>query len=447
MLAVVLVVNSTRGTTVEEGHPQAPMRLAGLLLGAALPALPAASPAASLAVSYDIHCRTQFQAVQRDHVYNAPTEGAQLSWMTDASVIPKGETQQAYELEVRKGTTAVWSSGKVASAAQTLAGGIPAAAKLAAASTYSWRVRLWLSSEPAAATGWGCGPDGAGFDTAPAASVFPGENKWLGGGGQVRAKAPMALPAGKVSRARAFVTGMGAFYLYINGEPVGNLRAGEKAVNVMDPPQTVYSKTILFSAFDIGSMLKPGADNHVGVLLGNYKWGYTDQWASMSKAGGPDGMRCTMMLIEVDMEDGSTHTLSTDSAENWEVRKGPVLWDHFFHGETYDGSLDPAWNATGTDSQFPAGHDQAWAPSVEIAPEATAPKGMEVIGADGKAIALGTVKPNVSPALAVTGVFPALSVTKVEAADTGASSYVFDFGRESTHLPPYHRLISLLSLL
>ena len=52
-------------------------------------------------------------------------------------------------------------------------------------------------------------------------------------------------------------------------------------INVMDPPQTVYSKTVLYTTFDITSLLNAGAVNDVGALLGNYKWGYTDQWCNM----------------------------------------------------------------------------------------------------------------------------------------------------------------------
>ena len=40
----------------------------------------------------------------------------------------------------------------------------------------------------------------------------------------------------------------------------------------MDPPQSVYSKRMLYQTFDIGALLKPG-HNSVDALLGNYKWG------------------------------------------------------------------------------------------------------------------------------------------------------------------------------
>jgi len=89
-------------------------------------------------------------------------------------------------------------------------------------------------------------------------------------------------------------------------------------------------------------------------------------------------MRAVMMALTVTMEDGSTHTIDTSAAETWEGRVGPVVWDHFFHGETYDGSLDPEWTTTGASSSFPEGHDQAWSPAVVISPEATAPTGMQV---------------------------------------------------------------------
>jgi hypothetical protein len=57
-----------------------------------------------------------------------------------------------------------------------------------------------------------------------------------------------------------YVTGVGSFYFFVNGNKVSD--------HVMDPPQTVYSKTVLYSTFDIASMLKPGADTTFGALLG-----------------------------------------------------------------------------------------------------------------------------------------------------------------------------------
>lgn len=157
----------------------------------------------------------------------------------------------------------------------------------------------------------------------------------------------------------------------------------------------------------------------------------------MTAAGGPSGMRAVMMRLSVTMEDGSTHSLDTSSTDAWEGRVGPVLWDHFFHGETMDGSLDPEWTTAAGEEKssaaYPAGHAQAWSPAVVISPQATAPTGMQVMGADGVAIALGTVKPMVSPPLRVTGTFPAVAVTETAAHDVG-KALVFDFAQVRVHV-------------
>ena len=52
---------------------------------------------------------------------------------------------------------------------------------------------------------------------------------------------------------------------------------------------------------------------------------------------------------------------------------------------------------------------------------------MQVMGPDGVAIALGDVKPSLSPPLRVQREYPAVSVTEVKATDVGRA-FVFDFG-------------------
>jgi alpha-L-rhamnosidase len=130
----------------------------------------------------------------------------------------------------------------------------------------------------------------------------------------MRSSKGLTLPAGTIARARVWVTGMGAFYLFVNGKKVGE--------NVMDPPQTVYSKTVLYSTFDVAGLLVAGQTNQLGALLGNYKWGYTDLWCNMTAGGGPDGCRMLLLKAQVTMTDGSVHTVETDAA-TWSGRKVP----------------------------------------------------------------------------------------------------------------------------
>jgi alpha-L-rhamnosidase len=245
-------------------------------LGATLLLATVVSAADASLVASSVVCRTQFHPAG-EHVFGVPLTGARLSWRTDGTATapaehPRAELQLAYELEVSTGgDSPLFTSGKVASAEQQLE--LPESLALKPDTTYEWRVRTWLSGAPGTPTAWGCtgsaGTSPAAFDTAPATPMFPGKAAWVGGGGQLRAAKGLALPAGKVARARVWVSGMGAFYLFVNGEKVG--------INVMDPPQTVYSRTILFSTFDVAALLTPGKTNDIGALLGNYKWGYTDQ--------------------------------------------------------------------------------------------------------------------------------------------------------------------------
>eukprot|EP00935_MAST-01C_sp_MAST-1C-sp1_P002102 g2102.t1 len=226
-------------------------------------------------------------------------------------------------------------------------------------------------------------------------------------GHEVAINAVLALPNGDVASASG------------DGTRVG--------LNIMDPPQTVYSKSVLFTTFDLAGVLHAGETNHVGALLGNYKWGYTDQWVNMTKAGGPNGSRALMLKVRVIMADGSTHTAETQPAA-WESRRGPVLWDHLFHGESFDGTVDFNWAADTAGAPGTAATADPWQPAVAINPPATAATGMQVISADGKtAIALGTVKPTLSPPLRVAANYSALSVTEVHATDTGRA-FIYDFG-------------------
>jgi alpha-L-rhamnosidase len=325
----------------------------------------------------------------------------------------RGDSQLAYEMQVTpQASELAWSSGRVASAAQHLV--VPTV--LDSGVTHSFRVRAWLSSQPDHPSDWGCSD--SSFDTAPATSVFPGSAAWIGGGGKLRTspEGGLHLPNGTVSRARAFVSGVGAFDLFVNG-----VRVGE---NVMDPPQSVYSKSVLYSSFDIAPSLEPGTINSFGALLGTYKWSYTDLWCNMSTSG-PDCYRALILKVVVTMADGSNHSLET-AAAGWQARIGHITWDHFFHGEDYDGRIEFDWRAV---CEAGAAGTAGWRPAHVVTPAATSPVGMQVTAADGSAIALGLLRPSLAPPLRVMERLPAMTVRATEANDTASRVYVFNFGR------------------
>jgi hypothetical protein len=330
----------------------------------------------------------------------------QLAWLLSHPV--RNMTQRAFEVEIAAthGSDLRWRSGAIASAEQRLdTAELAAGLRLPPGASFGWSVRATVAAGDGAPSTLVC--EGT-FETAPDAAVFPGSAKWIGGGGQLHATHGLVLPAGTVTHARAYASGVGSFYLFVNGRHVGE--------NVMDPPQSVYSKRVLYETFDVAPLLKPGM-NSVDALLGNYKWGYTDIWCNMTRAGGPDGCRAFVLRIAVTMSDGSVHTLDTsDPAADWSVSAGPVAWDHFFHGETYSGLVDIA--------RPPPGE-----PAREMAPPASAPPGMDVASPAGQPVALGELAPVVGPPLRIVQEYPTVSLREVRANDVASTGWVFDFGQ------------------
>ena len=339
-----------------------------------------------------------------------PTEGVRFTWQNLHSNFSKGAAQSHFQLQVLQNTTAnignatnkgevVHDSGAVASAAQYYR--LPASVTLKPGTDYAWRVQTVVGGKTSTFS------TPLHFTTAPTSW---GSAQWIGGKNQLRSS--FALPAGKPrvdggwegrpTRARAYVSGLGAFYLYMNGEKVGD--------HILDPPQTVYPKRVNYVVFDVLTMLLPG-ENVIGSMLGNYKWGYTDVWCNMTAAGGPDGCRAFLFKLELTMEDGSIVEHTSNTAD-WKCRQSPVVWDHLFHGETYDARLEIE------DWASPKGvlDPTKWQPTVAMddIPGPTQ---------EGAINTTGPLVPTMMPPIRVTESFPAIAVGRA-GAGAGAGSSV-----------------------
>lgn len=197
-----------------------------------------------------------------------------------------------------------------------------------------------------------------------------------------------------------YLAGMGAFYMFLNGAQVDD--------HILDPPQTVYSYRVLYSTFDITPSLRAGI-NVIGVMLGNYKFGYTDVWCNMTMANGPRGCQTFIAFVNITYEDGSSYTY-TSNIHDWVGRNGPVVWDHLFHGETFDARL----NLTGWDSVPLANFSPAvWFPTVILNPPTSSPIGNT----------LGQLYPNNMPPIRIDISF---SVVRYYAL---GPDWFFDFGQ------------------
>lgn len=164
----------------------------------------------------------------------------------------------------------------------------------------------------------------------------------------------------KVEKAVAFVTGLGYFELYLNGEKVGN--------DVLVPNQTNYGKRpdlinqgiplpdnfreykVMYLAYDITNQLNEGG-NCVGSILGNGFYNPAKYW-DMGY-----GTPRFLAQIYITYSDGSQDVIVSNPT--WKVSKSPILMDMVFYGEHYDARLEqPGWCTTGFD-------DSGWEKAVE----------------------------------------------------------------------------------
>ncbi len=156
----------------------------------------------------------------------------------------------------------------------------------------------------------------------------------------------------EVAHAYAYVTGLGFYQFYLNGEKVGD--------HALDPAMTEYRRRVLYATFDVTNYLQQGA-NAAGFLLGEGMAAITlrDSTRHFNRAkeypGTYDSPRAVLQL-NITFADGSTQSIVTDTS--WKTSRSPLVYHHFFGGEDYDARLgQPGWTQPGFD-------DRDWTPAV-----------------------------------------------------------------------------------
>ena len=142
-------------------------------------------------------------------------------------------------------------------------------------------------------------------------------------------RAPLAI-AKPISRARAYVTGLGYYELRVNGSKVGN--------SVLDPAWTDTERRVLYATHDVTDVLFVGT-NAVGIQLGAGHWETPSQSA---------GESAPQFLIQVHVEhpDGSETILASNEKSDWRTTlETPIVSNSVYDGETYDARLErPGWD-------------------------------------------------------------------------------------------------------
>jgi alpha-L-rhamnosidase len=156
----------------------------------------------------------------------------------------------------------------------------------------------------------------------------------------------------EVKNAVAYVTGLGYFELWLNGDKVGD--------DVLVPNQTNYGKRnelmdaliflpdefreykVMYLAYDVKDQLIEG-ENALGGILGNGFYNPAGAWAA---GYGSPRFLCQ---LHITYTDGTEKVVLSD--ESWSTSRSPILMNMVYYGEQYDARMEQAgWSSPGFDA-------------------------------------------------------------------------------------------------
>lgn len=148
----------------------------------------------------------------------------------------------------------------------------------------------------------------------------------------------------KIKEASLFISGLGVFSGYLNGNKIGN--------QLIPPAWTDYDKTVNYVTYDVTSMLSRG-ENVIGVMLGNGWFDYQTQSLVNRHGLGESaphirnyGIMRMIAQLNIRYEDGTSEVIVTDPS--WKTSGSPYLLTHVFGSEVYDARLEQdGWNRKG----------------------------------------------------------------------------------------------------
>jgi alpha-L-rhamnosidase len=142
----------------------------------------------------------------------------------------------------------------------------------------------------------------------------------------------------KITRAMAYVCGLGLYEFYLNGRKVGD--------QVLSPGLTDYTKRALYVTFDVTKQVRKGV-NAAGIMLGNGR--YYAPRSTVPTGTTSYGYPKLLFQMRVEYEDGTSAEVVSDGG--WTLTTdGPIRANNEYDGEEYDARQEmPGWSAPGFD--------------------------------------------------------------------------------------------------
>lgn len=210
-----------------------------------------------------------------------------------------------------------------------------------------------------------------------------------------------SMPGKTVSRARLYASGLGVFTMQLNGQAVTE--------NKLEPGESEYEKTVLYSTYDVTPLLRQGANTLLAQVTGGiYNVRKLNDRFSKGEINN-NGTEALIAELHIDYSDGSHDTLCTDTT--WRCAPSATLGCNWWGGEDYDARLH-------ADSLNKAGLDlSGWARVNTVTP----------LFASSQASGFGQLRSRMYEPLRVVEAWKAVKVNTTHSG--GYTLRVVDFGR------------------
>jgi len=142
-----------------------------------------------------------------------------------------------------------------------------------------------------------------------------------------------------IKRATVYISGLGLYELYINGEKIGD--------QVLAPNPTDYRKSFFYNTYDVTEQVRTGA-NTVAAVLGNGRF-FTMRQNYKTQKHNTFGYPKLLLQLEIEYAAGRKTVIVTD--ETWKLNvDGPIRTNNEYDGEEYDATKEfRGWNNIGFD--------------------------------------------------------------------------------------------------
>ena len=246
---------------------------------------------------------------------------------------------------LKRGKADVWKSRRVNTDIPRMVYQGPA---LQAHTRYYWQVEVWSNSRKLTS-------EIASFETAKLSITDWHDAKWISDTFDKEfRKAPLlrksiSLEEKNIKNARLYVSGVGYYEFFINGAHVSDRK--------LEPGYTHFDKRVLYSTYDVTSMLQHG-ENVLAAELGN-GWLNIQSLSVWEFEKARWRMRPRMIAeLRITYNDGTVQTIPTD--RTWKTNSGACSFNNLYSGEVYDARLvHKGWT-------IPGFADKKWMPAIEV---------------------------------------------------------------------------------